>query len=92
MSIDTYAQLRTPLTVAQVRTALLHDPGLADLHLVDRGGWIGSDLVSIVVRPWEPDDRDLIDGGFERATVAAKIVPSSGPGRFETELRIYVAI
>ncbi len=80
------------MTVAQVRAALLRDPGLADLHLVDRGGWIGSDLVSVVVRPWEPDDRDLIDGGFESATVAAKIVPSSGPGRLEAELRIYLAI
>ncbi|MGI4955192.1 MAG: hypothetical protein ACRYGM_25580, partial [Janthinobacterium lividum] len=29
---------------------------------------------------------------FESATMAAKIVPSSGPGRFEAELRIYVAI
>ena len=81
------------MTDAEVRTALVRDPGLADLHLVDRGtGWIGSNLVSLVVRPWEDDDRDLIDGGFQSATVTAKIVPKPGPARLDAERRVTAAI
>lgn len=81
------------MTPAQVRTALVRDPGLADLHLADRGtGWIGGDLLSIVVKLWNDDDHNLIDGGFETATVGAKVVPSGGPERFEAEHRVYAAI
>jgi hypothetical protein len=86
-------QIRTGMTAAEVRMVLARDPGLADLHLADRGtGWLGGDLVSLVVRLWEDDDRDLIDGGFQSATVMAKIVPKAGHSRFDAERRVIAAI
>lgn len=94
MSIDTHMQLRTPLSAAQVRAALVHDPELADLHLMDHGerDSLGSNQVSLVVKPWEEEDRHLIDGGFETATVRVKLIPKRGPTRFEAEHRALAAV
>ena len=94
MSIDTHILSRTPLSAAQVRSALVHDLALADLGLVDHGEQvgIGGSRVSLVVRPWEEEDHDLIENGFETATVRVKVIPGRGPTRFESEQRIIAAI
>jgi len=94
MSIDTHMQLRTPLSAAQVRNALVHDPDLADLRLADYGeqGGLVSDQVSLIVKPWEDDDHHLIDSGFETGDVTITLIPKRGPARFEAEHRALAAV
>ncbi len=79
MSIDTHMLLRTPLSAEQVRAALLHDPALADLGLADLGtGTVSGKLITMIVKPWQEDDCDLIENGFKTATVRAKLFPRGG--------------
>ena len=94
MSIDTHMQLRTPLSVKEVRTALRHDPALADLRLVDHGeqDGLGSNQVSLVVWPWEEDDRHLIDGGFETGSVTITLIPGRGKERWDAFYRALAAV
>lgn len=93
MSLDTHMLLRTPLSAAQVRDALLHDPALADLGLVDRGDWsgMGNERVSLSVSPWDEDDHDLIEGGFETATVTVTIGLVRGKVGWDAYHRVFAA-
>lgn len=97
MSIDTYVQLRTPMTAEEVRTALVHHPELADLGLVDLGeeDSLISHPVSVVITPWEEDDRLLIDDGFETGSVQVTTIPRSGAAgdaAYRAEERIIAAL
>ena len=94
MSIDIHMLLRTPLSAAEVRAALVHDPALADLGLVDHGERVGmgSDLVGLDVTSWEEDDHDLIEGGFETATVRVLLFPKRGRAGWDAYHRTFAAI
>jgi len=94
MSNDTHMLLRTPLSAAEVRAALVHDPALANLGLVDFPvqGEVGSDWINLIVRPWREDDHDLIEDGFETATVRVKFIPGWGTEGWEAEQRALAAI
>ena len=93
MSIDTYVQLRTPLSAEEVRAALLRDPDLADLSLADRGdGWLGGELTSLVVTPWEENDNFLIDNGFETGSVTVTLIPGRGEAGWNAHSRARAAV
>lgn len=93
MSIDTHILLETPLSAEGVRAALLHAPELADLGLVDLGtGSVGGKPVTALVGPWTEDDRDLIENGFETATVRIKLFPRGGSPGWDAFYRVLAAI
>lgn len=93
MSIDTHVLLRTPLSAEEVRASLLHDPELIDLKLVDRGtGSISGELVTVLVEPWTGDDHNLIEDGFEAATVRIKLFPKGGSPGWDASYRVLAAI
>lgn len=94
MSIDTFVQLRTSLAAAQVRAALVQDPALADLGLVDHGErvGIGGDWVSLVVKPWQAESHELIEDGFEAATVWVKLIPKWGEEGWDAVMCVLAAI
>ena len=94
MSIDTHILLRTSLSAEEVKIILLYDPELADLDLVDHREWnsISSDQVTLVVKPWDAEFGDVIEGGFNPATVRIKVIPGRGPNRFATEQRAIAAV
>lgn len=93
MSSDTHILLQTSLTASEVKAALLRDPALADLGLKDTGmDGLTSNQVTLLVKPWKEDDRDLIGNGFAVATVRVKVIPRHGPFRFEAEQRAQAAV
>jgi hypothetical protein len=94
MSIDTHILLRSPLSAADVRAALVRDPALADLALVDHGEWVGmgNDRVSLNVDPWDEDDHDLIEGGFETATVTVTLGLARGKAGWDAYHRTFAAV
>lgn len=94
MSIDTHMQLRTPFSTEEVRAALLHDPALADLRLVDHGqrDGLGSNQVSLVVKSWEEDDHHLIDSGFETGSVTITLIPGRGKKGWDAFYRARAAV
>ena len=93
MSIDTHMLLRTPLSAEEVRATLLCDPELADLELVDLGtGSVGGKLVTVMVKPWMEDDHDLIENGFETASVRIKLFPRGGSPGWDAFYRVLATI
>lgn len=94
MSADTLMLLRTPLPAAQVRTALVHDPALADLGLADRGEWVGmgNKRLSLTVNPWDGDELDLIPDGFETADVTVTFTPGWNVEGWEAMQRVLTAV
>lgn len=94
MSADTLMLLRTPLPAAQVRTALVHDPALADLGLADNGEWVGmgNKRLSLTVNPWDGDELDMIPDGFETADVTVTLTPGWGVEGWEAMQRVLAAV
>ena len=94
MSIDTLILLRTSFSPAQIKEVLLHDPTLTNLLLMEYGsqGGLISDLVSVDIRPWEDDDHDLIEDGFETATVAITTIPGRGSAARKAEQCVIAAM
>ena len=72
----------------------MHDPALADLGLVDHGErvGIGSDRVGLNVEPWTANDHDLIENGFETATVTITLFPGRGEAGWNAYHRTFAAI
>ena len=94
MSIDTHMLLRTPLSAAEIRGMLADDPVLADLNLTDYGDWVGMGNVrlSLKVDPWDEGDHDLVEGGFETATVTITLGPGWGGVGQDAYYRTFAAI
>ena len=94
MSIDTHMLLRTPLPAAEIRDALVQDPALADLELADYGERVGTGgkEFGLIVRPWEADDHDLIEDGFETATVRITLMPANTKMGWDAYHRTFAAV
>lgn len=95
MSKETYIQFRTITTPEEVKAALVRDPALADLGLIERSnGWIGGGGVNVIVDPWnadpdpEEDDRHTISGGFEMADLLVGVIF----GDYEARCRVIAAL
>ena len=94
MSYDTHMLLRTRLSAIEIRATLLHDSllvdlGLQDYRMVDE---VGNDNISVIVRPWDEDDRTLIENGFQTATVRVMFVPAKGTPGQEPYRRMFAAV
>lgn len=87
MSLDTHLFLDTPLAPAALAARLAAEHGLQP-----DGDWLGGDLVSLIVRPWTEDDRDLIEGDFRTASVHVKFVPQTSTAGFAAADRLLAAI
>ena len=94
MSYDTHMLFRTQLSATEIRAYLAHDPSLSNLALVDNGERVGmsGDGISLVVRAWEADDRNVIDNGFETATVRIQFIPARGQVGGERYRRLFAAV
>lgn len=87
MSLDTHLFLDTSISPAAFAARLA-----AEHSLQPDGAWLGGDLVSLIVRPWTEDDRDLIEGDFETASIYVKFIPRTSTAGFAAVERLLAAI
>ena len=87
MSLDTHLFLDASVSPTAFAAQLAAEHGLRP-----DGAWLGGDLVSLIVRPWTEDDRDLIEGGFETASIYVKFVPRTSTAGFAASDRLLAAI
>ena len=96
MSTDTHMLLRTPLSAKEIRTALVKDPALADLGLADEGDWAGMGderkRISLAIDPWKDNDHDLIENGFETASVTITLSPGWDEAGWDAYHRTFAAL
>lgn len=87
MSLDTHLFLDTSVSPTAFAAQLVAEHGLRP-----NGVWLGGDLVSLVVRPWTEDDRDLVEEDFETASIYVKFVPRTSTAGFAASDRLLAAI
>lgn len=87
MSLDTHLFLDTLVPPTAFAAQLVAEHGLRP-----DGVWLGGDLVSLIVRPWTEDDRDLIGEDFETASIYVKFVPRTSTAGFAASDHLLAAI